>query len=161
MISLDYDKFILRGSTLKNTEWIIGMVVYTGHDTKIMKNSHKTKMKRSGLELLINKLIVVIFLLEIIACYVISHYAEKWEADKADSHPYLGIEHIREKKLDIDQDDIQFANFIRLIMGIGSWLIVLSNLVPISMLVTVEMIKFFQAYFIMWDARLLEEKTGT
>ena len=39
LINLDYNQFILRGSTLKNTEWVIGMVVYSGHDTKIMKNS--------------------------------------------------------------------------------------------------------------------------
>ena len=36
IINLDYNNFLLRGSILKNTEWIIGMVVYTGHDTKIM-----------------------------------------------------------------------------------------------------------------------------
>ncbi len=31
--------FLLRGCSLKNTKWIIGLVVYTGHETKIMLNS--------------------------------------------------------------------------------------------------------------------------
>ena len=37
-MAIDYDNFILRGSSLKNTDYIIGVAVYVGHDTKIMKN---------------------------------------------------------------------------------------------------------------------------
>jgi len=29
---------LLRGSSLANTEWVIGMVVYTGKESKLMKN---------------------------------------------------------------------------------------------------------------------------
>jgi len=38
---LDPDQILLKGSTLRNTEWLIGVCVFTGHDTKIMKNSSK------------------------------------------------------------------------------------------------------------------------
>ena len=76
MINLDYEKFLLRGCTLKNTDWIIGMVVYTGHDTKILKNTHKTEMKKSYLEHLINTLIIVIFLIEMIGCFVMAYFSK-------------------------------------------------------------------------------------
>ena len=79
MINLDYEKFILRGSTLKNTDWIIGMVVYTGHDTKILKNTNKTQMKKSYLEHLINTLIIVIFLVELVGCFVMAYFGKQWE----------------------------------------------------------------------------------
>ena len=46
-VVLDPDQILLRGSTLRNTEWIIGVVVYTGHETKIMKNSTNAKAKKS------------------------------------------------------------------------------------------------------------------
>jgi phospholipid-transporting ATPase len=39
-------------------------------------------------------------------------------------------------------------------------MIVMSNLIPISMIVTVEMVRFLQAYFIMWDVDLCSHKTG-
>ena len=46
-VPLDPDQILLRGSTLRNTEWIIGVVVYTGHETKIMKNSTNARSKKS------------------------------------------------------------------------------------------------------------------
>ena len=32
---------ILQGCRLRNTEWMYGLVVYAGHDTKLVKNSGK------------------------------------------------------------------------------------------------------------------------
>lgn len=40
-ISLGADNMILRGCKLRNTEWVIGVTVFSGHDTKIMMNSAK------------------------------------------------------------------------------------------------------------------------
>jgi phospholipid-transporting ATPase len=54
---------LLRGSTLKNTEWIYGVVVFTGHETKIMKNSIKSKAKLSKLERATNTYILMMVLL--------------------------------------------------------------------------------------------------
>eukprot|EP00352_Strombidinopsis_acuminata_P000459 CAMPEP_0176348704 /NCGR_PEP_ID=MMETSP0126-20121128/8074_1 /TAXON_ID=141414 ORGANISM="Strombidinopsis acuminatum, Strain SPMC142" /NCGR_SAMPLE_ID=MMETSP0126 /ASSEMBLY_ACC=CAM_ASM_000229 /LENGTH=101 /DNA_ID=CAMNT_0017697647 /DNA_START=574 /DNA_END=879 /DNA_ORIENTATION=- len=49
-VSLSYENFLLRGSSLRNTDWIYGIVTYTGHDTRIMKNSVKARAKFSKLE---------------------------------------------------------------------------------------------------------------
>lgn len=54
---------LLRGSSLKNTSWIYGIVVYTGHDTKIMKNSIALKSKLSKLERATNRYILLMVLL--------------------------------------------------------------------------------------------------
>jgi magnesium-transporting ATPase (P-type) len=48
---------LLRGSVVKNTGWIAGLVVYTGHETKIVRNSAKAKLKFSKVENLLNRLI--------------------------------------------------------------------------------------------------------
>ncbi len=42
--------FLLRGCTLKNTKWVLGLVVFTGHETKIMLNSQGARYKKSSLE---------------------------------------------------------------------------------------------------------------
>ena len=49
-VSLSYDNFLLRGSSLKNTDWIYGVIVFTGHDTRIMKNSTGSRAKKSKVE---------------------------------------------------------------------------------------------------------------
>jgi phospholipid-transporting ATPase len=30
---------VLRGCSLKNTDWIEGVIIFTGHETKLMQNS--------------------------------------------------------------------------------------------------------------------------
>ena len=42
MIPLDVDNMLMRGSSLRNTEWVYGVAIYTGHDTKVMMNSSKS-----------------------------------------------------------------------------------------------------------------------
>jgi magnesium-transporting ATPase (P-type) len=39
IVAIDKDQILLRGSSLKNTKWIYGIALYTGHDSKIMMNS--------------------------------------------------------------------------------------------------------------------------
>lgn len=46
---------------LRNTEFVHGLAVFSGHETKIMMNSAQAKMKFSNLDLITNKLIFVIF----------------------------------------------------------------------------------------------------
>jgi magnesium-transporting ATPase (P-type) len=62
-VSLGAENMVLRGSSLKNTEFIYGVAVFTGHDTKVMQNSSSAKMKFSRLDILTNKCILVIMLL--------------------------------------------------------------------------------------------------
>jgi len=42
-MALDVDQVLLRGSSLRNTKWIYGVAIYTGHDSKVMMNSSNNK----------------------------------------------------------------------------------------------------------------------
>jgi phospholipid-translocating ATPase len=44
------NELLLRGCSLRNTKWVIGLVVITGADTKIMLNGGDTPSKRSKIE---------------------------------------------------------------------------------------------------------------
>lgn len=40
---------------------------------------------------------------------------------------------------------------------LGRWMIILSNLVPVSLLLTLEFVRFAQALFIAWDVEMCDE----
>ena len=58
------DQILLRGASMRNTDFAYGLVVFTGHETKIMKNSVKSMAKFSKLELATNKYIIIIVLIQ-------------------------------------------------------------------------------------------------
>ncbi|KAI6045617.1 hypothetical protein EDC04DRAFT_2865155 [Pisolithus marmoratus] len=47
---VDMQMVLLRGTVLRNTDWAIGIVLFTGDDTKIVRNSGGTPSKRSRVE---------------------------------------------------------------------------------------------------------------
>ena len=62
-VPLIHENFLLRGSSLKNTDWVIGVVTHTGHDTRIMKNSVGGRAKFSALERKVSRSILHIFII--------------------------------------------------------------------------------------------------
>ncbi|CAB1349841.1 unnamed protein product [Coregonus sp. 'balchen'] len=60
-VPLGPDQVLLRGAQLRNTQWVVGIIVYTGHDSKLMQNSTKAPLKRSNVERVTNVQILVLF----------------------------------------------------------------------------------------------------
>lgn len=65
--SANIQQFLQRGSTLSNTDWAIGLVVYSGRDTKLMKNLGKHKYKQSHIEKSLNRVVIIIVIVQFIA----------------------------------------------------------------------------------------------
>uniref|UniRef100_A0A8C9EX01 P-type phospholipid transporter n=1 Tax=Pavo cristatus TaxID=9049 RepID=A0A8C9EX01_PAVCR len=55
--ALDADKILLRGCKIRNTHFCHGVVIFAGADTEIMKNSGKTKFKRTKIDSLMNYMV--------------------------------------------------------------------------------------------------------
>lgn len=55
--AISLDTMLLRGTVLRNTEWVIGIVLFTGRDTKIVLNSGGTPSKRSKVERQMNPMV--------------------------------------------------------------------------------------------------------
>ncbi len=64
------NEMLLRGCALRNTQWVIGLVVFTGADTKIMMNGGDTPSKRSKIEKETNFNVVVNFIVLICMCLI-------------------------------------------------------------------------------------------
>lgn len=121
---------MLRGSSLKNTEWVYGVAVFTGHETKIMKNSVRAKAKKSTIDKSTNRYILVTIMIQSLICAVAGTYNAVWDKGWGVNIPYLQLP--------------PEANLVASIpIGFGTWFLALMNFVAISMIVTLETVKFF------------------
>jgi len=99
---------------------------------------------------------VFIFLLQCTLCLTASLYNTLWVRNNQDgTNGYLDLMHIPGASV-----DWSFGYLMKTIaMGFGTWILLFTNMVPISLLVTMELVKFWQAEFIMWDYNIFcEEK---
>ncbi|KAL0270682.1 UNVERIFIED_CONTAM: hypothetical protein PYX00_008008 [Menopon gallinae] len=153
--SLDNDKVVLRGCILRNTEWCYGVVIFAGKDTKLMQNSGKTKFKRTSIDRLLNFIIIgiVFFLLSVclfcmVACGIWETIVGRYFQE------YLPWDSL------VPKDPVYGATIIALLV-LFSYAIVLNTVVPISLYVSVEVIRFAQSFLINWDEKMRCEKTNT
>ena len=59
--------------------------------------------------------------------------------------------------LDFTTNDKWTANFwLKLIKMMGTWMLIMTNVVPISLLVSLELIKLWQGSFMSWDALMYD-----
>uniref|UniRef100_A0A8C6WT98 P-type ATPase N-terminal domain-containing protein n=1 Tax=Neogobius melanostomus TaxID=47308 RepID=A0A8C6WT98_9GOBI len=75
---LDNGKMLLRGCTLRNTEWCFGMVIFAGLQTKLMQNCGKTIFKRTSIDKLMNTLVLWVSVFQW-ACDIYDEFHQKVE----------------------------------------------------------------------------------
>ena len=144
--------FLLRGCTLRQTDYIIGVAIYIGPHTKSMINSPDLKTKHSSVEAEMNRQLIAIFIIQILLalfCAIIYCIFSK--------NNFFGLR----KYYFLDRKPDQ-GGFIAIILKMtGTWIIICTNFVPISLLVTMESIKLFQGMFIEWDIDMYDKETAT
>lgn len=153
--SLDNDKILLRGCILRNTHWCYGVVIFAGKDTKLMMNSGKTKFKRTSIDRLLNFIIlgIVFFLLSM--CLFCTVACGIWETLTGQYfREYLPWDTL------IPSDPVGGAAVIGLLIFF-SYAIVLNTVVPISLYVSVEVIRLAQSFLINWDNEMYYAVTKT
>ena len=138
-IPLDAKQLLLKGAKLKNTKWIIGIVVYTGHNCKLMKNAKEPRTKFSSVEALMNKGLIFIFILQAFLCLFAAilrgtYYKNNLDKANPDSFGYS-----------------EYNNLVESILDFFTYLLLLNTLIPISLIITLEIVKLIQGLFMTSD----------
>lgn len=146
-------QLLLRDSKLRNTEYIYGAVVFTGRDTKVIQNSTDPPSKRSKIERRMDKIIYFLFGLLFTMAFVGSIYfgittSQDMEKGKT-KRWYLRPD---EEKIPIFFDpnrpvSAAVTHFFTAIM-------LYSYLIPISLYISVEIVKILQSLFINRDIHM-------
>ncbi|KAF9431494.1 hypothetical protein BGZ76_000237 [Entomortierella beljakovae] len=145
--SITINEILLRGCVLRNTEHVIGMVIFTGTDTKIMLNSGETPSKRSRIEKDLNFNIVMNFVI-LFALSLGSAIGNGVIFGNADNNSATYFE------FGSDASTPFLSGFVTF----WSCLILYQNVVPISLYISIEIVKTVQAYFIHQDIDMYDER---
>ncbi|XP_020226579.1 putative phospholipid-transporting ATPase 9 [Cajanus cajan] len=149
-------QLLLRDSKLRNTEFIYGLVIFTGHDTKVMQNSTEPPSKRSTVEKRMDKIIYFLFFVLFFISFIGSIFfgiatredlengvMKRWYLRPDDTTIYFNP-----KKAPVAAM-LQFLTALMLY----------SYLIPISLYVSIEIVKVLQSIFINQDLHMYYEET--
>ena len=137
---LNHKQLLLRGSQLRNTDWAEGVVVYTGHDTKICKNTEQAKYKSSNLEKKLNTEILFMLLFQAMLYVSLGLCNFIWNQKYLTDHgAYI---------------ELKFGNVFEGFINMCAYFLLLNTMLPISLVVTLEVVKAFQCFHIYWDTDL-------
>lgn len=158
-LSLGPSNIILRGCELKNTEWGIGVAVYAGRETKAMLNNSGAPSKRSRLETHMNIEIILLSLFLITLCTVVSACALAWllrHKQELNNLPYYRKWDYSRNK-DYNYYGLGWEIFFTFLMSV----IVFQIMIPISLYISMELVRVGQAYFMIRDTEMYDEASNS
>jgi len=142
---LTASSLLLRGSVLRNVEFALAVVVYTGSETKVAMNSTETPSKMSLVERTINASLGAIMVPYLIFTTVSAAIATTSTVQT----PYL-------------EDSGGTAVIIPAFLSFWvTFFILYCFLIPISLYVTIEVVNLLQAWLITQDTEMYDPKTNT
>ncbi|XP_052412625.1 probable phospholipid-transporting ATPase IM [Carassius gibelio] len=145
--SLDNERVLLRGCTLRNTDWCFGLVLFAGPETKLMQNCGKSTFKRTSIDRLMNVLVLFIFGLLALMCIILAVGNGIWENHAGSKfNAFLPRE-----------ENTALSAFLTF----WSYIIILNTVVPISLYVSMEVIRLGNSYYINWDRNMYHARTDT
>ncbi|KAL2819991.1 hypothetical protein BJX63DRAFT_380938 [Aspergillus granulosus] len=141
------NNLLLRGCSIRNTEWVLGVVLFTGVETKIMLNSGETPSKRPQLAKDLNWNVIYNFIILFFMCLVSGIVnGVAWASDTG-SLVYF-------------EEAYGSSPAVTGIITFWVALILFQNLVPISLYISLEIVRTAQAIFIHSDVFMYYEKLG-
>ncbi|CAN1311231.1 Phospholipid-transporting ATPase 3 [Linum perenne] len=152
-LPLSPNQLLLRGCSLRNTEYIVAAVIFTGHESKVMMNSMNVPSKRSTLERKLDKLILALFGTLFTMCLIGAIGSGIFI-----SSDYYYLELKREVGLEFNPSNRTSVATLTMFTLITLY----STIIPISLYVSIEMVKFIQcAQFINKDLHMYHAETNT
>ncbi|XP_054806514.1 putative phospholipid-transporting ATPase 9 isoform X2 [Prosopis cineraria] len=149
-------QLLLRDSKLRNTDFIYGVVIFTGHDTKVMQNSTEPPSKRSKLEKRMDKIIYFLFSVLFIISLIGSIFfgiSTRQDLENGRTKRW----YLRPDNTTVYYDPNQAA--VAAILHFLTALLLYGYLIPISLYVSIEIVKVLQSRFINQDVTMYYEET--
>ncbi|CAA0831460.1 Phospholipid-transporting ATPase 1 [Striga hermonthica] len=158
-ISLGPSNIILRGCELKNTEWAIGVVVYAGRETKAMLNNSGAPSKRSRLETRMNREIIFLSIFLVTLCTIVCICHGVWLRRHNDELDMMQFYRRRDYS-EAEVENYEYYGWgLEILFVFLMSVIVFQIMIPISLYISMELVRVGQAYFMIRDKRMFDESS--
>ena len=134
---LSVKNFIPREAVIRGTEWVIGVVVYTGTDTKVLLGQQKPGYKVSKIDRITNQLVILIIFMQCafglaagLSTAAYSNQARWW---------LFGA--------DLSESELLLESIIAFFSAV----LLVATVIPISLVISLEIAKVYQAKFMVND----------
>jgi len=147
-VNFTAENMLFRGSEVRNVKWVVGIVLYTGRETKVLMGNTGPKKKQSKVDRSTNQIIVsvLLFLLFLIFLSEVLFYVGPW---------------VRSEKLwylmyTTESTGLIFPSWLG---QMCLYLILYKNILPILLYAVQEGLSQIQAHYIKWDLNMYNEAT--
>ncbi|XP_031114758.1 phospholipid-transporting ATPase 2 isoform X3 [Ipomoea triloba] len=138
---------ILQSCYLRNTEWACGVAVYTGNETKLGMSRGLPEPKLTAVDAMIDKLTGAIFIFQIVVVMVLGIAGNVWKDTEARKQWYAKY-----------PDEGPWYELLVIPLRFE---LLCSIMIPISIKVSLDLVKSLYAKFIDWDNEMVDLETGT
>lgn len=143
-VPLTLNEVIYRGSVVRNTTAIVGVVVNTGEECKIRMNSNKhPSAKKPALERVVNCVVVTLAIYVVVLSVGVSMGYVHWR-DTYEKHAWY-----------LDAATVPFYQIII------AFIIMFNNVVPLALYISLEIVKIGQLLLLNSDTGMYDEETDT
>ena len=142
--AMSMKQFLLRGCFLKNTDWVYGIVIYTGIDTKIVMNNKKGNAKSSNIQKKLKLIVLSFIALLIFSCLLFAGLGKWWQDNNIDTSNYI---------------DLPSADAGSVIIKSLTYFIQFAGIIPLSMYFVIEIQRLILSVFINNDLKMYYEPT--
>ncbi|EMR66572.1 putative phospholipid-transporting atpase 1 protein [Eutypa lata UCREL1] len=143
-LPLTSNEVVYRGSTLRNTERAIGMVINTGEECKIRLNANQhPDAKKPALEKISNRIVIILVVYVICLTIGCSRGYKNWQVSTERNSPYL------------DGADVLYDQIV-----IG-YAIMYNNNIPLALYITLEIVRIIQMLMLNGDLGMYDEASDT
>ncbi|KAI1484867.1 hypothetical protein F5X96DRAFT_399605 [Biscogniauxia mediterranea] len=140
---LTLDNVVFRGSRLRNTEEVIGLAINTGEECKIRMNANKeVHAKAPKIQELLNRIVILLVVCVLILTFGCTGGYYLWRHSYEQYAPYLA-------NAEVPFTEIWFG-----------FIIAFNTLIPLSLYVSLEIIKVCQ-FFFLDDIEMYDAETNT
>lgn len=149
-LPLNINQMLFRGSVLRNTDCVYLMAIYTGRETRVFRNSKQVGLKMSTLEPQLNRYLIYIFILNfaILFISVVLQLLDSYKIIKRKrrfNHWYIYA-------------DGKWNTLTEILKSILSFFALYTYFVPLSLFVTLEVVRVIQSWFFQWDHAMMGQK---